>query len=276
MISEFATTSRQADASRLARLLYELLMAGEGLPAALGAVACAAGAASHAMQLVRRPEGEVSESVPAGPPEPTQARAAAGAVLHAGLDALPDGVALLDAEARLVFANAALHAMAAEADGLTLGPRGLETPDPATGLALRRAAIAALAAAEGRVGLLPAAGCLAVNRRAGGAPWMVRALPVVPRHGARAPDGFRGAMLLVSDAGRRPQPAPALLARLFGLTPAEASLAASLAAGRTIDDHAKRRGIARETVRSQLATMRRKTGCRRQTDLVAMLARIPG
>jgi DNA-binding CsgD family transcriptional regulator len=101
---------------------------------------------------------------------------------------------------------------------------------------------------------------------------MVRALPVV----SRGQDGFRGAVLLVSDAGKRPQPAPALLARLFRLTPAEASLAASLAAGRSLDDHAKRRGIARETVRSQLAAIRRKTGCRRQTDLVALLARIPG
>jgi DNA-binding CsgD family transcriptional regulator/PAS domain-containing protein len=204
------------------------------------------------------------------------ARTASGAMLRAGLDALPDGVALLDAEGRLVFANAALRDMTAQQDGLTLGPEGLAAPDPPTRLALRRAVTAALAAAQGRVGLLPSAGSLALPRASGGAPWMVRALPVLPRAEANLLDGCRGAMLLIADGEKRGRPMPALLSRLFGLTPAEASLAAALAAGRSLDEHAQRRGVSRETVRSQLAAVRRKTGCRRQTDLVALFARLPG
>jgi DNA-binding CsgD family transcriptional regulator len=204
------------------------------------------------------------------------ARAASGSVLRAGLDALPDGVALLDAEGRLVFANAALKGMAAAEDGLALTAEGLEHPDAAIRLALRRAVTAALAAAEGRVGLLPSAASLALPRPSGGAPWMLRALPVLPRAEAKLLDGFRGAMLLVTDGGKRAKPSAALLSRLFALTPAEAALAASLAAGRSLDEHASRRGVSRETVRSQLAAIRRKTGCRRQTDLVALFARLPG
>jgi DNA-binding CsgD family transcriptional regulator len=262
MVSEIVTNAPQADASRLARLLHDSLLAGEALPAALDAVARAVGASGAPMRGLGGPGGEVGASLPSAP----------AALLQAGFDAMPDGVALLDREGRLVFANAALHAMVALADGLTLGPRGLDSPDPAVGLALRRAAMAALAAAEGRLGLLPSAGSLAIHAPSGVARWMVRALPMGPR----GQHGPRGAMLLVRDAMARAQPAPALLARLFRLTPAEASLAASLAAGRSLDDHARRRGIARETVRSQLAAIRRKTGCRRQADLVALLARIPG
>jgi DNA-binding CsgD family transcriptional regulator len=83
-------------------------------------------------------------------------------------------------------------------------------------------------------------------------------------------------MLLVSDSAPRARPGAALLAQLFRLTPAEAALAASLAAGRTAKGHATKRGVSPETVKSQLAEIRRKTGCRRQADLAALLTRLAG
>lgn len=190
-----------------------------------------------------------------------------------GLESVPDGIALVDTSRKLVFANAALHRIVAESEGFRLGDGGLEPRDPALRLALARAVTAALAAAEGRLGLLDSAGSLAVPRPDGRPPLLVRALPVRP--GAVA-GGFRGAMLVVVDGARRARPSPALLGRMFGLTPAEASLAATLAAGRTVAEHAKRRGISVETARSQMAAVRRKTGCRRQAELTALLARLPG
>ncbi len=191
-----------------------------------------------------------------------------------GLDAMPDGIALLDADRRLVFANAALRRMAAADGGFRLcDGTGLDLPDPAQRVALARAVTAALAAAEGRIGLLDSAGSLALPRAGGRPPLLIRALPVVPGQVAA---GFRGAMLMVADGARRPRPSAALLGRMFGLTPAEASLAATLAAGRTVAEHATRRGISVETARSQMAAIRRKTGCRRQADLAALLARLPG
>lgn len=190
-----------------------------------------------------------------------------------GLDAMPDGIALLDADRGLVFANAALRRMAAEGDGLSLGADGLVLPDPARRPALSRAVTAALAASEGRVGLLESAGSLALPRPSGRAPFMVRAVPVVP---GGVWGGFRGAMLLVTGGNRRPRPNPALLARMFDLTPAEAALAAAIAAGRTLAEHAAKRGISVETARSHMAAIRRKTGCHRQADLTALLARLPG
>ncbi|HEV7267294.1 MAG TPA: hypothetical protein VGN83_20645 [Falsiroseomonas sp.] len=166
--------------------------------------------------------------------------------------------------------------MAAQEDGLRLGIEGLDVPDPGTRLALARALTAALAAAAGQLGLLPSAGSLALPRPSGRTPWMVRALPVVRAETTEVPAGFRSAMLLVTDGDRRTAPAPVLLARMFGLTPAEASLASALGAGVSAEQHAKRRGVARETVRSQLAAIRRKTGCRCQAELAALLARLPG
>jgi DNA-binding CsgD family transcriptional regulator len=83
-------------------------------------------------------------------------------------------------------------------------------------------------------------------------------------------------MLLLSDGGRRRALPAASLARLFSLTPAQAALAAALAAGATLEEHARKRGISRETARSHLAEIRRRTGCRRQAELVALLSRVPG
>lgn len=195
--------------------------------------------------------------------------------LGAALEALPDGVALLDVRRRLVFANAALRAMAAARDGLSLTlDGGLAARDPPAQRGLHRVVNAALAALDGRIGLLPEAGRVAVPRPSGGA-YVVRALPL-RRSAGVGPWTFRGAMLLVSDSAPRARPGAALLAQLFRLTPAEAALAASLAAGRTAKEHAAKRGVSPETVKSQMAEIRRKTGCRRQADLAALLTRLAG
>jgi DNA-binding CsgD family transcriptional regulator/PAS domain-containing protein len=190
-----------------------------------------------------------------------------------GLEAMADGIALLDADRGLVFANPALRRMAAQNDGIRLGADGVEVQDPALRLALSRAVTAALAAAAGKVGLLETAGTLAIPRPSGRAHYLLRALPVLPQPGSA---GFRGAMLQVVDGARTLRINPALLARMFGLTPAEAALAGALAAGRSLAEHAARRGVSVETARSHMAAIRRKTGCRRQADLAALLARLPG
>lgn len=202
---------------------------------------------------------------------------AVGRALPAALDALADGIVLLDAERRLVFANAALHRMAAMRDGLALAARdGLDAADPKARHGLARAVTAALAALDGQVGLLPAAGSLALPRPSGGAPWLVRATPVQRNHLPEAPIGFRGVMLVVVDGERRARPNAALLGRVFGLTPAQAHLAAAIAGGRTLREHARGRMISVETARTHLAAIRRKTGTKRQAELALLFAKLPG
>lgn len=59
---------------------------------------------------------------------------------------------------------------------------------------------------------------------------------------------------------------------LLGVTPAEADLAARLVHGATIDEAAAELGVTRATARTQLYSIFRKTGLRRQSELVALIA----
>lgn len=68
----------------------------------------------------------------------------------------------------------------------------------------------------------------------------------------------------------------ATLAAAFGFTRAESAIAASIAEGRSRQQIASERGVTVETLRGQLKTLYGKTGCRREAELVAMLARTPG
>lgn len=195
--------------------------------------------------------------------------------LGASFAALRQGAALLDRRRRLVLANPALEAMAAEQDGLSLAEHeGLAPSDPVARQALARAIGTALAALDGRVRVLAGAGSVSVPRRSGGTPWLVQVLPVPARDVPGGPAGFSGALLLVSDAAKARRPGGPLLRQMFGLTPAEASLAAAIAGGRSPAEHAAARGVSRETVKTQLAALRRKTGARSGAELAALLARL--
>jgi len=65
-----------------------------------------------------------------------------------------------------------------------------------------------------------------------------------------------------------------LVMSLFDLTPAEARVARGLAAGKTVDDLASDNGVSPNTVRVQVRGVLEKTGCQRQTDVVALLGGI--
>lgn len=197
------------------------------------------------------------------------------ASVEAGLDALPQGIAVVGEEGRLLHANAALQAMAARRDGFSLGAAGLEIADSGAAANYRYAVRLALAVTTGRIRLLPEGMHLAVPRPSGGAPWLVQLLPL-RRGGAGALGAFAGAVAVVTDAEARRPPSALLLQRLLDLSAAEADLAAGLAAGKDLATLAQRRGVSRETLRTHLAAIRRKTGCRRQAELVALVLRLSG
>lgn len=111
-----------------------------------------------------------------------------------------------------------------------------------------------------------------VIRRERKVPVVVRVLPI--HGGARTP--FLGARALLTLVPLEPAsgPTPALLARAFGLTPAEARLAATIAQGKAPEQVAEELGIARTTVRNQLRAIFSKTNTHRQSELVALLAHL--
>jgi DNA-binding CsgD family transcriptional regulator len=190
------------------------------------------------------------------------------------LDRLACAAVLVDWQGLVVRMNR-------HADAL-MGDRG----DKGDGLEVRRGALVASDARSNRDLQQLLERVRARPARAGGAPppprvlvcrrerspLVIEALPVA----GLAADAFgrAHALLVVTDAERRPPVPEDLLRAAFGLTPAEARLACRLAAGARLEDAAGALGIARNTARNQLRAVLAKTGTRRQSQLVAMLARL--
>jgi len=66
-----------------------------------------------------------------------------------------------------------------------------------------------------------------------------------------------------------------LLGSLYNLSPAELRVASALLVGKSPEEYAQEAGVTLNTVRSQLKSLFSKTGTRRQSELVAVLSRVP-
>jgi DNA-binding CsgD family transcriptional regulator len=98
---------------------------------------------------------------------------------------------------------------------------------------------------------------------------------VVPiRFSARDIFARSAAVFVLMPVAAPTAPPVELVMSLFDLTPAEARVARGLAAGRTVDDLAGDGGVSPNTVRVQVRGVLEKTGCQRQTDVVALLGGI--
>lgn len=82
----------------------------------------------------------------------------------------------------------------------------------------------------------------------------------------------RNAAIMIREIGREANPGLVkTLPRLFGLTPAEARVAAGLAEGKVLKDIAIENAITVKTARSYLEKVFRKTGTHRQSELVSLI-----
>ena len=98
---------------------------------------------------------------------------------------------------------------------------------------------------------------------------------VVPiRFSARDIFARSAAVFILMPVAAPDAPPVELVMSLFDLTPAEARVARGLAAGKTVDDLAGDNGVSPNTVRVQVRGVLEKTGCRRQTEVVALLGGI--
>ncbi|HEY3846996.1 MAG TPA: LuxR C-terminal-related transcriptional regulator [Acetobacteraceae bacterium] len=77
---------------------------------------------------------------------------------------------------------------------------------------------------------------------------------------------------MARELAQSPQLRPGLLSDLYGLTHAEAAVAASLGGGMTAEDVARRRQVSLDTVRTQVRTVLRKTNAANLRDLERILA----
>ncbi len=177
-------------------------------------------------------------------------------------------VFLIDGRGRVVFVNAAGHALADAGDGFVLGPRGLSLRRASDDRRLRTLVAAALsgdALPDGtRGGVMPAL------RPSGRRPYVIQVAALPPDARALAPHPA-AACVIVTDPEAAALPSAAVLRRLYGLTPAEAGLALRLAAGEDLHEAAAGQGVTYGTARGTLGIVFRKTGTHRQGELVRLL-----
>ncbi|MGE0484398.1 MAG: helix-turn-helix transcriptional regulator [Gammaproteobacteria bacterium] len=184
------------------------------------------------------------------------------AIALEALDQARGGIAVLDGAARMLLANVAARAAFDDREAfLVRGGRVVPLDDGASGRfeALVRDAVDGVG---GRGGAL-------ILRVAGHARYsvFVNPAPSALRERTRA-----AALVFVNDL--RPSihdGAARALSELFGLTPAEARLAAGLLQGGGLRELADGFGISYETARSELRQVFAKVGVRKQAELVTVL-----
>lgn len=189
------------------------------------------------------------------------------------LDAIPLGVILVNASARVLQANRLGEEILSLADGLAADRSGLSTPTRADTDRLRHV-IAQVAAATAAANATPV-GVLRLERPSLRPPWMVVVVPVHTRR--RADTVSEIAALFVTETMRgEPSHIPVeALARLFALTPAEARLLLALVDGYGLNEIAEQFAVSKNTLRNQLNQVFRKTNTNKQSELVRMVLSSP-
>ena len=190
------------------------------------------------------------------------------------LEHVPQGIAVVDGQGRVQHLNPTAEALIAAGGPCHVVQGRLQfvaAAEQAQFVALAAAACAQGAAPRKADVRLPAAGAFRV---AGAVPALV--VSVIPLKASHPLAAFRQmnlALVVFSGAGVvGVAGADTLVLReLWGLTATEARLVLALAAGRSIKEFAEAEGCSWHTVRTHLRNTLRKSGCRRQVDLVQVV-----
>ncbi len=182
------------------------------------------------------------------------------------LNRLFQGVLLVDADARVIFANSAAERMLRAGGGLVLGRDGLRAGTPAETRLLRQTIANC---AEPRDELGGAGRRLRLSRE-----HQAPVTALVAPHRARLTwiDIVRPrAILFISDPEQSAAVGRESLRQDFGLTSAEAGFTREVLKGDGLRAAADRLGISLTTARTHLAHVFDKTGTRRQAELVRLI-----
>lgn len=185
----------------------------------------------------------------------------------AGMEVVGVPAGILDDRGRLIAANSLLEQLIPSVFRPRQQRLSLVQPDADRLLGM---AIGPLAAGQ------PAqfTQSIPVRRQAGQAPMIAHLLPA--RRSSRDLFGRAATFLIVTPLARNDPPAVSIIQALLDLTPAEARIARSLAAGQSLNEISAATGVGLGTIRGQAKSVLRKTGMHRQTDLVGLLSGIPG
>ncbi len=196
-------------------------------------------------------------------------RIASERMLYAGtLNQMAVGTILLDGHGRILDKDRIADALIKQADGVSSSGGMLILSDRAASSRMHDT-LRRIAESE-RKGDRALVEAIRAERPSGKRDF---GLIVKPAPQPRYLDGqhISAIVVFISDPDRHTAMAPASLAKLFGLTPAEAALSVLLADGLTLDEAAHELSIARNTVRAHLRSIFAKTGVTRQTMLVRLI-----
>lgn len=198
----------------------------------------------------------------------SELKARADNLQHA-IDRVATGIILLGDQGRIIHTNQRAAQLVAENDGLKIVHGRLQAGRPSENDELERLVSQAQATSKGS-GLGPG-GAIKISRRQG------RALHVLispVRNIALDSATPVHAVVFVSDPSQQVRPPVVILQALFGLTPAESRLALLLCDGHTPPQIADLIGVSANTLKTQLASIYRKTGTSRQSQLVRLLGNL--
>ena len=188
----------------------------------------------------------------------------AGALEHPlqrALDWLSDGVAVVDADRRVLYANEAFVAIARTGDGIVLRDDHVDLAD--AHLCGRFAAAIARTCAAHEV---DARADFRVQRRCDAVAYLVSVRPL-----RDAVCVERVSAIFVHNPAVRGSCGGRMLREVFAFTDAEASLAGALQAGMSPTDYARAHRVSINTVYTHLRHIKEKTGCQRLSELICRL-----
>jgi DNA-binding CsgD family transcriptional regulator/PAS domain-containing protein len=185
------------------------------------------------------------------------------------LDGLSAGMLLIDANGRIVHANAKGHALLAEGSVLSIVGRKLAAHDASAEEALHDVFLAA-GSGDAAVGIK---GIAVPIKARSGAQYVAHVLPLTS--GARQQAGktyTAAAAVFVQKAALETPSPPEVIARTYKLTPTELRVLLAVVEIGGTPDVAEALGISAETVKTHLGHVYEKTGTNRQADLVKLVA----
>ena len=197
------------------------------------------------------------------------------ASIHRGVvDGMDRAVFFVDAQGRAVYLNQAARQLVREGTHFLIERSGLlRTDDPRATNALQHA-FGQLA--DGRPDWPK---YVAIRPKSGDRLLIARPYPLIPD---RDEISFfheffpfvPTTMLVVHDPGRSPPTDATVLRDAFGFTPAEVRLALAVLNDFSVAEYADANRLSRHTVRNQMRAVLRKSGTRKQSELVRLLSGI--
>jgi DNA-binding CsgD family transcriptional regulator len=183
------------------------------------------------------------------------------------LDGLSAGIFLVDAQCRIVHANAAGRSMLLEDDVLRAIGGQLVARDAQANQGLRKIV------ANGGVGMVAGSGAFSLIAHDGGR-YVAYLMPLVSlaRNGIEASLKSVAAAVFVSKVELDGQSYGECVARAFGLTPAELRVLLAIVKVGGVPETSQTLGVAETTVKTHLYRVFSKTGASRQADLVKLAA----